>query len=185
MFYYEWVQPPGSDRFTGQQLLPEGNGVMVSGGQIRGDSIQWEAESVISTARIADNGLRIVDGSYRKMGAAEKSGLHSEEPTEKEIGQFTGVQMRLSDLKPLRPKYAPEMSTWFTVGLKGLARATGKLYYEVKLGMDLRYPQLGWLTEEFEEKDNDSNGVGDDSHGWATDGVRHKFWHEKPVDSSW
>ena len=28
-------------------------------------------------------------------------------------------------------------------------------------------------------------GVGDDQHGWAADGVRHKFWHDGEMDVRW
>jgi len=48
-----------------------------------------------------------------------------------------------------------------------------------------RHPQIGWLTPEYEERDADGNGVGDDVHGWATDGVRHKRWHNGPAEAAW
>merc|ERR1712190_258371 len=79
------------------------------------------------------------------------------------------------------------MGSWFTVGAKKLLRDSGRFYYEVKLFSDMYFPQLGWLNEEFqEEKGDDNHGVGDDEYGWATDGLRHKFWHGgSQMDAAW
>jgi len=38
-------------------------------------------------------------------------------------------------------------------------------------------PQLGWLSTDFEGGDDDGEGVGDDSNGWAFDGSGRCCWH--------
>lgn len=92
-----------------------------------------------------------------------------------------------SDLKPLRPNTIPSISDWFTTGAKDQMRRSGRLYHEVVLGNDFfdTAPQIGWLTEDFAEREYDANGVGDDAHGWGTDGVRHKKWHEGASECTW
>jgi hypothetical protein len=93
-----------------------------------------------------------------------------------------------SDLTPLRPQTIPTIGTWLTTGAKRLMRTTGRLYHEVELGgdfSDIADPQMGWLTDQFVEKDYDCNGVGDDTEGWAADGVRQKQWHNGPADAAW
>lgn len=93
-----------------------------------------------------------------------------------------------SDLKPLRPRHIPSISDWLTTGAKDLMQRSGRFYHEVRLGEDFEDffdPQLGWLTSHFEERDYDANGVGDDKHGWAADGVRNAKWHDGPTDASW
>jgi len=103
-------------------------------------------------------------------------------------GTFEGVMMTDSELKPIRPQHAPDFGTWFTCGIKDVMQSSGRFYHEVKLGFDgpEGYPQLGWLSEEFTETDGQENkGVGDDEHGWATDGVRHRFWHGDYKDVPW
>lgn len=91
-------------------------------------------------------------------------------------------------LRSLRPRHVPSISDWFTTGAKEQMRDSGKFYHEVKLGEDFEDffdPQLGWLTNHFEERDYDANGVGDDQHGWAADGVRNTKWHDGPADAKW
>eukprot|EP00929_Paragymnodinium_shiwhaense_P031970 TRINITY_DN1779_c0_g3_i1.p1 TRINITY_DN1779_c0_g3~~TRINITY_DN1779_c0_g3_i1.p1 ORF type:complete len:1004 (+),score=229.06 TRINITY_DN1779_c0_g3_i1:16-3027(+) len=93
-----------------------------------------------------------------------------------------------SNLKPLRPQSIPSISTWLTAGAKDLTRRSGRFYHEVELGADFSEvadPQLGWLTDNFVEKDYDCSGVGDDIEGWAVDGIRQKRWHNGPLDGAW
>lgn len=94
------------------------------------------------------------------------------------VGEL-GEERADSELETLRPRDVPSMMTWLTAGLPSLKRATGRLYYEVLLQDDPADadPQLGWLSEEFQLGELDMNGVGDDAHGWAADGVRHAAWH--------
>jgi len=82
----------------------------------------------------------------------------------------------------------PNISDWLTAGAKAQMRRSGRFYHEVRLGEDFEDffdPQLGWLTEHFTERDYDANGVGDDRHGWAADGVRGARWHDGPTDARW
>lgn len=84
------------------------------------------------------------------------------------------------DLRPLKPQHVPLVCTWLTAGAKTLMRRTGKLYHEVRLGEDYpcgQYTQLGWLTENYVAGDEDGMGVGNNSEGWAVDGMSHEFWH--------
>jgi hypothetical protein len=105
------------------------------------------------------------------------------------VGQevFSVSEGAPSELKPLRPQTVPSAAEWFTTGAKGLMRSNGKFYHEVLLDRDFfdTAPQLGWLTEDFVEKDYDANGVGDDEHGFAADGARHKKWHNGDSEAKW
>mmetsp|Transcript_1488 Transcript_1488/g.2531 ORF Transcript_1488/g.2531 Transcript_1488/m.2531 type:complete len:1262 (+) Transcript_1488:71-3856(+) len=105
-------------------------------------------------------------------------------PEDVEDVSMSGV---VSDLRCLRPTFVPSIDFHLTTGAKHLAQSSGKYYYEVALGKEFsdEYPQIGWLTMEFEEKDYDGDGVGDDIHGWATDGVRHLRWHNGEEDAAW
>lgn len=93
-----------------------------------------------------------------------------------------------SGLVPLRPEFIPDVQTWITAGPKQLMRKQGKFYHEVELGplaeegyrgvVMPRDPQIGWLTEMFAaDKQQGTDGLGDDEHGWGADGVRHRKWH--------
>merc|ERR1712050_738261 len=57
-------------------------------------------------------------------------------------------------LNLLRPKILAPVTEWITVGAKNLAQSSGKLYYEVKLGSGMQYPQIGWVTDNFVAGDN-------------------------------
>lgn len=74
-----------------------------------------------------------------------------------------------------------------TVGQPSMAKKAGRWYYEVALAK-CEYPQLGWVDQDFEFFDKScDDGVGDDEHGWAVDGVRQTRWHngENPYDKKW
>mmetsp|Transcript_55944 Transcript_55944/g.105402 ORF Transcript_55944/g.105402 Transcript_55944/m.105402 type:complete len:1237 (-) Transcript_55944:340-4050(-) len=105
-------------------------------------------------------------------------------PEDVEDVSMSGV---VSDLRCLTPTFVPSIDFWLTTGAKHLAQSSGKYYYEVALGKEFsdEGPQIGWLTMEFEEKDLSCIGVGDDVHGWATDGVRHRRWHNGHEDAAW
>eukprot|EP00927_Polykrikos_kofoidii_P079261 TRINITY_DN76047_c0_g1_i1.p1 TRINITY_DN76047_c0_g1~~TRINITY_DN76047_c0_g1_i1.p1 ORF type:complete len:1071 (+),score=209.88 TRINITY_DN76047_c0_g1_i1:183-3215(+) len=94
----------------------------------------------------------------------------------------------LSGLRALRPSKVPDVCIWLTAGAKEFRRTTGRFYHEVPLDEDFfdPAPQLGWLTDGFEEREGcDGNGVGDDAHGLAADGIRHKSWRDGPHEASW
>eukprot|EP00929_Paragymnodinium_shiwhaense_P091422 TRINITY_DN51396_c0_g1_i1.p1 TRINITY_DN51396_c0_g1~~TRINITY_DN51396_c0_g1_i1.p1 ORF type:complete len:3437 (-),score=883.73 TRINITY_DN51396_c0_g1_i1:237-10547(-) len=114
------------------------------------------------------------DGRDRSPAAA-RDGAESAKAPEAEASQLT----------PLRPQHIPTVSAWLTAGAKDLKKGSGKLYYEVTLGEEFKWPQIGWLTENFVEQDYDGIGVGDDRHGWAADGQRHKVWHDGDRDAQW
>mmetsp|Transcript_112449 Transcript_112449/g.204494 ORF Transcript_112449/g.204494 Transcript_112449/m.204494 type:complete len:303 (+) Transcript_112449:46-954(+) len=94
-----------------------------------------------------------------------------------------------SGLRCLRPQETPnDIEKWLTTGAKHLARSSGKYYYEVKLlegRIKMSGPQFGWLSTEFQEGPYDGIGVGDDIHGWATDGARHKVHHNGSREAAW
>ena len=101
-------------------------------------------------------------------------------------GAVAAPQPQLVGLTALWPQRAPDgWTTWFTCGLPDLAQSSGKFYFEIQLLSEFQYPQIGWLTTDFQAadaEDFDGNGVGDDEHGWAFDGQRCKFWHDGDVD---
>eukprot|EP00418_Pyrodinium_bahamense_P044433 CAMPEP_0179209750 /NCGR_PEP_ID=MMETSP0796-20121207/104610_1 /TAXON_ID=73915 /ORGANISM="Pyrodinium bahamense, Strain pbaha01" /LENGTH=709 /DNA_ID=CAMNT_0020914709 /DNA_START=46 /DNA_END=2175 /DNA_ORIENTATION=+ len=90
-----------------------------------------------------------------------------------------------TEVRPLRPLSVPGVTEWLTCGAKGLMRAGGKLYHEVALAAQGGDPQVGYLSQGFAEGDFNGDGVGDDQHGWAADGWRHKRWHAGAEDAEW
>merc|ERR1719375_1769805 len=100
-------------------------------------------------------------------------------------------QEAVEEIELLRPQHATSADTWLTAGVRALMKSSGKLYHEVVLGVEGEPfeggdPQIGWLTERFQLGDFDGNGVGDDEHGWAADGVRKKAWHRgEGTDATW
>lgn len=69
-------------------------------------------------------------------------------------------------------------------------RDSGKFYHEVQLSDHFKMeddPQLGWLSEDFQEGDWNDEGVGDDENGWAVNGCRKLLYHAggKPSKSKW
>jgi hypothetical protein len=60
-------------------------------------------------------------------------------------------------------------------------RGEGSWYYEVELQSE-GVMQLGWADNLFEGDSTNGDGVGDDTHSWAYDGVRQQAWNGKEKD---
>eukprot|EP00930_Biecheleria_cincta_P057721 TRINITY_DN43604_c0_g1_i1.p1 TRINITY_DN43604_c0_g1~~TRINITY_DN43604_c0_g1_i1.p1 ORF type:complete len:880 (-),score=115.55 TRINITY_DN43604_c0_g1_i1:142-2661(-) len=74
-FYYEWLHLPGSARFTGQQLVPDG-GKTISAGSARANKIQWEVGGMQWSGVVAEDGMSISDGICHKSISSElKAGM--------------------------------------------------------------------------------------------------------------
>lgn len=89
------------------------------------------------------------------------------------------MALEKSLLRPLRPVKWPDAATWASVGVPELAKSSGRYYYELELGDEIGDPQIGWATTGFIAAENGrgGEGVGDDEHSWAADGVRNLSWH--------
>ena len=62
-------------------------------------------------------------------------------------------------------------------GVPDMLAMSGILYFELELITALEGPQIRFVTERFRRADRGiSEGVGDDSHGWAVDGHRGLGW---------
>mmetsp|Transcript_61109 Transcript_61109/g.115442 ORF Transcript_61109/g.115442 Transcript_61109/m.115442 type:complete len:357 (+) Transcript_61109:77-1147(+) len=120
-----------------------------------------------------------------KMDSGEACALKPENLTDLDAEEMSFA----SGLRCLRPQETPnDIEKWLTTGAKHLARSSGKYYYEVKLlegRIKMSGPQFGWLSTEFQEGPYDGIGVGDDIHGWATDGARHKVHHNGSREAAW
>eukprot|EP00931_Biecheleriopsis_adriatica_P001511 TRINITY_DN10187_c0_g1_i1.p1 TRINITY_DN10187_c0_g1~~TRINITY_DN10187_c0_g1_i1.p1 ORF type:complete len:1911 (-),score=394.98 TRINITY_DN10187_c0_g1_i1:31-5049(-) len=68
---------------------------------------------------------------------------------------------------------------WVTVGFPEFAQETGRYFFEVHLQSGCTAPQVGLLSCKFENKPGakSTQGVGDDMHGWAADGLNASRWH--------
>ena len=66
---------------------------------------------------------------------------------------------------------------------------TGRVFFEARIDAAVGCVQLGWISDGFARSDEPSGeGVGDNRHGWAADGLRQCKWHgaELPgFDASW
>lgn len=120
-------------------------------------------------------------------GPTEQDELEMGPPCDECVPSHWTIPYMLSDVKPIRPQVIPSIETWLTAGAKDLKRSSGKFYHEVKLGAiaPSRCVQLGWLTDRFTEGPFDGEGVGDDEHGWAVDGLHHKKWHNGEESAPW
>ena len=93
-------------------------------------------------------------------------------------GASPGPEPQLVGLTALKPSDTPPHGyVWFTCGAPNLAQSRGKFYHEIQILSEFDCPQLGWLSTDFEGGDDDDEGVGDDSDGWAFDGQRCGWWH--------
>jgi hypothetical protein len=60
-----------------------------------------------------------------------------------------------------------------TVSLK-----SGKWYYECTIHTAGTIAQIGWADDGFAPREDNGDGVGDDSHSWGYDGARRRKWHD-------
>ena len=63
--------------------------------------------------------------------------------------------------------------TGHTVSLK-----SGKWYYECTIHTAGTIAQIGWADDGFAPREDNGDGVGDDSHSWGYDGARRRKWHD-------
>ena len=94
-------------------------------------------------------------------------------------GAAPGPKPQLVGLTALKPLAAPPHGyVWFTCGATNLAQSRGKFYHEIQILSEFGFPQLGWLSTDFEGgADDDDKGVGDDANGWAFDAQGCCCWH--------
>ncbi|CAJ1386191.1 unnamed protein product [Effrenium voratum] len=80
---------------------------------------------------------------------------------------------------PLRGSTVDPTTEWVTFGYPDFAQDSGRWYFEVLLQKDCKAPQVGLLSEHFQPRPGakSSQGVGDDAHGWAVDGLSASRWH--------
>ena len=70
------------------------------------------------------------------------------------------------------------LDSFSTAAVPDCVAASGKVRYEVTVGLDMGLPQIGWATPAFERVDKRTgDGTGDDAHSWACDGARRLAWH--------
>lgn len=89
----------------------------------------------------------------------------------------------LRELGPPQP--GNDLQQWLTVGAPALAKSSGKWYHEVQIGMGVTAPRVGWVTDRFEESGHMGKPIGNDEHGWAADGMMHRFWHVEEFHMRW
>ncbi|CAL1172548.1 unnamed protein product [Cladocopium goreaui] len=79
----------------------------------------------------------------------------------------------------LRGSTADPMSDWITIGFPKHAQETGQWFFEVHLREECAAPQVGLLSTSFQSRPGSKTGqgVGDDAHGWAADGLSASRWH--------
>merc|ERR1711862_1028651 len=79
----------------------------------------------------------------------------------------------------LRGTTSDSMKAWITVGFPDAVQSSGRWYYEMVLGKGCATPQVGLLSPEFELRSyaRHFEGVGDDEHGFAADGVHAARLH--------
>lgn len=120
-----------------------------------------------------------LEGQEESINKAEKPAqkLNNAKKLELKSTDSATSKSNLNILQPIRPMCVPLRRAWFTVGARSLKKASGKWYFEWCLGCGVEEPQLGWLTDQFKEGSRNSQGVGDDKHGWAADGINHRLWH--------
>merc|ERR1719174_3655119 len=81
--------------------------------------------------------------------------------------------------KLLRGRTWDSTKEWITVGFPSIAQEEGRYYFEIKLEKDVAAPQVWLASGDFEIKPRTASceGVGDDVHSWAVDGVNVGRWH--------
>eukprot|EP00439_Symbiodinium_sp_Y106_P033374 s3604_g4.t1 len=79
----------------------------------------------------------------------------------------------------LRGSTEDPVMDWVTLGYPKLAQGSGKYYFEVNLIAGAEAPQVGLLSEEFQQRPGapSTQGVGDCENGWAVDGQSAIRWH--------
>ena len=117
-------------------------------------------------------------GKVRALDIARAKGPNS--PVTEALllaGASPGPEPQLVGLTALKPSETPPHGyIWFTCGAPNLAQSRGKFYHEIQILSEFDCPQLGWLSTDF-GGDDDDEGVGDDSNGWAFDGQQCCWWH--------
>eukprot|EP00913_Durusdinium_trenchii_P026545 g24905.t1 len=85
----------------------------------------------------------------------------------------------------LRGTTADPLKDWITIGFPHLAQDSGQWFFEVHLHEDCAAPQVGLLSSQFQRLPGtkSSQGVGDDQHGWAADGLSASRWHARTLSS--
>lgn len=74
--------------------------------------------------------------------------------------------------------------TGFSTFVANVGVTSGKFYYQVQLHTR-GLLQIGWATAEHQPSAAEGQGVGDDQHSWAYDGMRLQRWHgaQEPYSS--
>ena len=71
-----------------------------------------------------------------------------------------------------------------TIAASDVYVKTGRVFFEARIDVAVGCVQLGWISDGFarSDKPSDGDGVGDDLHSWAGDGLRQQRWHGGELD---
>lgn len=124
---------------------------------------------------------------HNRLGVLDKYAHVLSEYNAKELQGLVEVAMNATaptdSLAPvpdlLRGSTADPMSDWITVGFPKHSQETGQWFFEVHLREECAAPQVGLLSTSFQSRPGSKTGqgVGDDAHGWAADGLSASRWH--------